>query len=109
MYTFFPTSVGKITEIEIPQPQFDLVFDSIVLLHILNPKELEQTASRMRELSDKILLIEHTYEGPDFPISKYSILRKPEEYAKLFKPYNLTRERTHYCAGDRFTMMLFEK
>lgn len=101
--------LGKITELDLAENRFDLVFESIVLLHILNPEELRKTVERMKQLSDVVFLLEHTYEGPDFPISKYSILRKPEEYAELFKPYRLVKQKTHYCAGDNFTMMLFEK
>lgn len=100
--------VGKITEFpDLQSKSFDLVFDSIVLLHILNPNELKTTIQKMQELSDTIFIVEHTYEGLDFPISKYSILRKPEEYAELFKPYTLLKSKTHLCAGDTFTMMLF--
>jgi SAM-dependent methyltransferase len=101
-------SLGKITDTNFPPKSFDLVFESIVLLHILNPEELKKTIRKMQELSNKIFITEHTYEGPDFPISKYSILRKPEEYEELFLPYKLTKQKTHLCAGDNFTMMLFE-
>lgn len=101
--------LGKITELDLPSKSFDLVFESIVLLHILNPTELRETITKMQELSDKIFIVEHTDEGPDFPISKYSILRKPEEYEKLFTPYRLNKQKTHLCAGDHFTLMLFEK
>lgn len=100
--------LGKITDLELPPKAFDLVFESIVLLHILNPLELQATIDKMRELSDKIFIIEHTYEGPDFPISKYSILRERKEYEKLFAPYKLVKQKDVLCAGDRFTMMLLE-
>lgn len=100
--------LGKITDLELPPKAFDLVFESIVLLHILNPEELKGTIAKMEELSDRIFIVEHTYEGPDFPISKYSILRKPEEYETLFAPYKLAKQKDVKCAGDRFTMMLFE-
>ena len=100
--------LGKITDLELPPKSFDLVFESIVLLHILNPQELQSTIRKMQELSDRIFIVEHTYEGPNFPISKFSILRKPEEYEELFKPYRLVKQKTHMCAGDTFTMMLFE-
>ncbi len=101
---------GKITEVDlsVPPKYFDLVFDSIVLLHVLNPQELIETARRMQLLSDKVFLVEHVYECSDFPISKYSILRRPEEYTDLFRPYRLARQKTHYCAGDKFMLMLFE-
>ena len=82
--------LGKITQIEITK-RFDLVFDSIVLLHILNFEELKKTISKMQELSDNIFLVEHTYEGENFLISRYSILRKFEEYESLFKPYKLIK------------------
>ncbi|MBI2147212.1 class I SAM-dependent methyltransferase, partial [Candidatus Woesearchaeota archaeon] len=101
--------VGKITDVPARQKSFDLVFDSIVLLHILHPHELQQTAERMQEISDRIFIVEHTDEGEHFPISKYSILRTPEEYEALFKPYRLVKKKEHRCAGDRFTMMLFER
>jgi len=101
--------LGKLTELDLPPKSFDLVFESIVLLHILNPDELKATIGKMQELSDRIFIVEHTYQGPDFPISKYSILRKPEEYEKLFAPYRLNKQKTHLCAGDNFTLMLFEK
>lgn len=100
--------LGKITDLELPPKAFDLVFESIVLLHILNPEELKATIAKMEELSDRIFIVEHTYEGPDFPISKYSILRKPEEYEALFAPYKLAKLKDVKCAGDRFTMMIFE-
>lgn len=100
--------LGKITDLELPSKTFDLLFESIVLLHILNPEELRATIQKMQELSDRIFILEHTYEGPDFPISKYSILRKPEEYEVLFQPYTLVKKKTHLCAGDKFTMILFE-
>ena len=101
--------VGRITDIPLPRERYDLVFDSIVLLHILDPIELRKTADKMMELSEKIFLVEHTDEGPGFPISKYSILRTAEEYETLFRPYTLVQQQEHLCAGDRFTMMLFEK
>ena len=101
--------LGKISDWSFKRKSFDLVFESIVLLHILNKDELKKTIDMMKKLSDKIFLCEHTYEGEDFPISKYSILRKVEEYEKLFNPYKLTRKKTHLCVGDNFTLMLFEK
>lgn len=101
--------LGKITEVPLATGErFDLVFDSIVLLHILSPTELRATIQRMMDLSDRIFIAEHTYEGPDFPISRYTILRTPEEYEHLFAPYKLVKTQTHYCAGDTFTLMLFE-
>jgi len=100
---------GRITDMELEPKSFDLAFESIVLLHILNPEELNATVAKMRESARRVFLCEHTYEGPDFPISKYSILRKPEEYHEIMKPYRLVRQKTHFCAGDRFTMMLFEE
>jgi SAM-dependent methyltransferase len=99
--------LGKISDVR--NKSFDLVFETIVLLHILNPEKLKKTVEKMKSLSELIFICEHTYEGPDFPISKYSILRKPEEYVKLFKPFKLVKQKTHFCAGDRFTMMLFNK
>lgn len=100
--------LSKITDLK-ENENYDLVFESIVLLHILNPEELIKTIKKMKELSDTIFICEHTYEGENFPISKYSILRKPEEYNELFKPYKLIKSKTHFCAGDRFTLMLFKK
>jgi len=99
--------LGKVTELKIPRKSFDLIFESIVLLHILNPQELRATIKKMQELSDMIFIAEHTYEGPDFPVSKYSILRKPEEYEELFLPYQLARKQIVFCAGDTFSLMLF--
>lgn len=102
--------LGKIFELtRFDAKTFDLVFESIVLLHILNPNELIKTAREMQRLSRRIFITEHTYEGSDFPISRYTILRTPEEYVELFEPYHLTKQKTHFCAGDRFTMMLFEE
>jgi len=100
---------GKITDLDLPPKSYDLVFESIVLLHILNPEELRNTVQKMQSLSDKIFIVEHTFEGPGFPISKFTILRKPEEYEEIFKPYKLVKQKTHISAGDTFTMMLFEK
>ena len=101
--------LGKLTELDLPAKSFDLVFESIVLLHILNPDELKVTIKKMQELSDRIFIVEHTYQGPDFPSSKYSILRKQKEYEKLFAPYGLIKQKTHLCAADNLTLMLFEK
>ena|SRR3989338_97982 len=100
--------LGKVTDLELPSKAFDLVFESIVLLHILNPEELKATIDKLQKLSDRIFIVEHTYEGPDFSISKYSILREPKEYEALFAPYKLSKQKDVKCAGDRFTMMLFE-
>jgi len=100
--------LGKISDFRFKPKSFDLVFDCIVLLHILNPKELRRTVKKMKYLSNIVFICEHTYEGPDFPISKYSILRKPKEYEELFKPFRLIKQKTHFCAGDRFILMLFE-
>lgn len=108
-YSNVELRLGKITEMELPPKSFDLVFEPIVLLHILKPENLLKTVKAMKNLSDTIFLVEHTYEGSDFPISHYSILRKPEEYAELFKPYVLLKQKIHKCAGDTFTMMLFQK
>lgn len=102
-------SVGRITDLSFQEKSFDLAFESIVLLHILSPEELRATVCKLQEASTKIFLCEHTYEGPDFPISKYTILRKPEEYMELFKPYKLIKSLDHSCAGDRFTLMFFEE
>lgn len=99
---------GKITDIDI-QGRFDFVFESIVLLHILSPEELQATVDTMMKLSDTVFLLEHTYEGPDFPISKFSILRAVEEYEQLFSPFKLTKLKKHLCAGDTFHLMLFQK
>lgn len=102
-------NVGRITDLSFKPKSFDLAFESIVLLHILNPEELHATVRKLQEASSKIFLCEHTYEGPDFPISKYSILRTLEEYEELLRPYRLTKSLEHRCAGDRFTLMLFEE
>ena len=79
-------------------------------MHILNPRELRVTIKKMQELSDKIFILEHTYnKGLTSSISKYSILRKIEEYQKLFVPYRLNKQKKHRYVGDNFTLMLFEK
>ncbi|MBI5158679.1 class I SAM-dependent methyltransferase [Candidatus Micrarchaeota archaeon] len=110
---YMPTNVrlylGKIFDLRLPAKSFDLVFESIVLLHILDPEELRATIARMQELSNRIFICEHTFEGEAFPISRYSILRTAEEYEELFKPFKLVKKKTHLCAGDSFTLMLFEK
>lgn len=100
--------LGRITDFEFKPKAFDLIFESIVLLHILNPKELKKTAEKMKQMSDIIFICEHTYESPNFPISRYSILRKPEEYKALFRPFKLIKQKMHICAGDKFTLMLFK-
>ena len=100
--------LGKIYEMDFPEKSFDLVFDSIVLLHILSPVELEKTVQAMQNLSNTIFLVEHTYEGENYPISKYSILRRQEEYHQLFLPYELIKQKTHLCVGDTFTFFLFK-
>jgi 2-polyprenyl-3-methyl-5-hydroxy-6-metoxy-1,4-benzoquinol methylase len=103
--------VGKITEADLPAGNYDLVFESIVLLHITNPQELKETVEKLKTLSGRIFIVEHTFDpqNPDLPSSKFSIFRKPEEYAELFKPYQMVKQKDTRCAGDRFTMMLFEK
>ncbi|MCK4265629.1 class I SAM-dependent methyltransferase [Candidatus Babeliales bacterium] len=102
--------LGKITELDLSPKSFDLVFVSAVLMHILNPRELRVTIKKMQELSDKIFILEHTYnKGLTSSISKYSILRKIEEYQKLFVPYRLNKQKKHRYVGDNFTLMLFEK
>ncbi len=101
--------LGKVTELNLPPKSFDLVFDCIVLLHILNPEELRSTIAALQNLSDSIFITEHTFEGQDSPISKYSILREPEEYQRLFEPFKLVKQKDVRCVGDRFTMMLFQK
>lgn len=100
--------LGKISDLDV-KIKFDIVFESIVLLHILNPEELSRTIEKMKELSDNIFIVEHTFESDDFPISRYAILRKPEEYENIFKPYKLVKIKEHLCAGDKFTLMLFKK
>ncbi|MBI1971020.1 methyltransferase domain-containing protein [Candidatus Woesearchaeota archaeon] len=100
--------IGKIEDVPVGK-KYDLVFECLVLLHILNSEEVQRTIRRMQDLSDRVFIVEHTYEGPDFPISRYSVLRTPEEYEALFKPYRSVWQKEHRCVGDRFTMMLFEK
>lgn len=109
-YSNVELRLGKITDLNFPPKSFDLVFESIVLLHILNPEELKQTVEKMKELSDKIFLAEHVYdpEQPDLPPSKFSIFRKTKEYKELFEPYKLIKHNITSCAGDRFDLMLFE-
>lgn len=99
---------GEITELDLPRKSFDLVFDTIVLLHILNPSDLSRTIEKMKELSDRILIVEHVYEGENFPSSKYTILRSQEEYIELFKPYKLIKKKLHLYGNDKLMMMLFE-
>lgn len=103
--------LGKIADVEAAEKAFDLVFDSIVLLHIINPVELRSTVEKMKNLSPKVFIVEHTFdpENPDIPPSKFTIFRNPTEYQDLFKPYRLVKQKDTRCAGDRFTMMLFEE
>ncbi|NQU83936.1 MAG: class I SAM-dependent methyltransferase [Parcubacteria group bacterium] len=101
--------LNKVANVNLPSKYFDLAFTSTVLQHILDPKELDETANKMMELSDEICIIEHTYQGPDFPISKYTILRNPDEYEKLFAPYKLMKQQYYFCSNDRLNMMFFQK
>lgn len=103
--------LGKITDVQSIEKAFDLVFDSIVLLHIINPMELRSTIEKMKSLSSKVFIVEHTFdpENPDTQPSKFSIFRDPKEYRDLFEPYKLVKQKDTRCAGDRFTMMLFEE
>ncbi len=100
---------GRVTDLQIDPKSFDLAFESIVLLHILAPKELRATIETLKNASSTIFIVEHTFEGHDFPSSKYTILRSPEEYEKLFKPFRLVKSLEHACAGDRFTLQLFKE
>lgn len=101
--------VGKITELGLSPKSFDLVFSSLVLIHIINPEELKQTIEKMKELSDRVFIVEQTYQDKGPPRSKYTIFRRREEYEQLFKPYNLTMQKEHIVSEqDTVTMMLFE-
>ena len=102
---------GKITEVA-TRGEFDLVFDSIVLLHILNPAELRATAERMKQLcadNGHVFLCEHVYEPRKSEGSRYSIFRRPEEYEKLFEPFELVARKPTRVSGDLFMMYLFKK
>lgn len=101
--------LGKIIELDLSPKSFDLVFVSSVLAHILDAGKLRVTIKKMQELSDKIFILEQTDDGLDFSVSKYSIIRKIEEYQELFAPYKLNKQKTYCCVGDNFTLMLFEK
>lgn len=100
---------GKITEIRTIEKKFDLVFTSEVLQHILNPEELKKTAEKMRQLSDKICIIEHIDQGSELPMSKFTILRTSEEYETLFAPYKCAKQQIFFEGNDKLNMMLFEK
>lgn len=100
---------GKITKIGFGEREFDLVFEAIVLLHILSDRELRETARRMQQLSKKIFIVEHIAHGEEPQVSRYTILRSPQEYKELFSPYRLKTQKEHLCAGDTFALMLFEK
>ncbi len=102
---------GKLTEFETPE-KYDLVFESLVLLHILNPKELKKPAKKMKEICRKgghIFLCEHVWEENGRSGSKYSIFRKKEEYAELFKGLELVKGMDTRCNGDLFSLHLFRK
>lgn len=95
--------------LDLPERSFDLVFTSTVLQHILNPDILKKTTEKMKNLSDNICIVEHTYQGSNFPISKYTILRNPEEYTKLFAPLRYVKQKYYFSGKDRLNMMLFQK
>lgn len=102
---------GRITDMELSAESFPLVFESIVLLHILNPEELRITMTKMRELSSSYVFIcEHTKSQEENPqVSKYTILRTPQDYIELMRPFKLVKQESHSCAGDPFTLMLFKR
>ena len=99
---------GEITDFEFPHKSFDLVFESIVLLHILDPKRLRATAQVMQQLSDTIFIMEPLTTPSNQRGSKFSISRSREEYCELFAPYVPIKEKTVHYGKDELTMMLFK-
>ena len=90
---------GKIYEMEIEPGSFDLAFESIVLLHILDQQELRKTAEAMKSLSKRVFLCEHTYEGPDFPISKYTLPSQARGVSRTFQAVHSDKAEGAYVCG----------
>lgn len=100
---------AEITDVHAKPKSFDLVFDSIVLLHVLQPKKLQETIEKMKDLSDTIFIMEPIVSEANKSGSKYSISRPQEEYEKLFTPYTLIKTKQVKYIHDDLSMMLFKK
>ena len=86
--------------------RFDLVFETITLLHILDEAEYRKSVVIMKGVSDYVFICEHMDDGA--PVSPYSILRTFEQYENDFRPMKLSAyDKNHFCAGDWFPMALF--
>jgi len=98
---------SRITDLD-ALPEFDIVFETITLLHILDEKEYRKSLEIMKSAAPYIFICEHMADSA--PVSPYSKLRTFEQYEQDFKPFKLIAyDKNHYCAGDWFPMMLFKK
>jgi len=87
---------------------FDIVFETITLLHILDEQEYRKSIDVMKSAAPCIFICEHMSDNA--PVSPYSRLRTFEQYEADFKPFRLAAsDKNHYCAGDWFPMMLFKE
>ncbi|MBM3251260.1 MAG: glycosyltransferase, partial [Candidatus Omnitrophica bacterium] len=100
--------LGKVIDLDLGSKSFDLVFGSLVLGHILNPAELKATVERLKELSDKIVIVEHISRDGDNHVSKYTILRTLKDYLDLFAPYKVVKNDVHVCGDDVYVLIVFE-
>ena len=68
-------------------PEFDIVFETITLLHILDEKEYRKSLEIMKSAAPYIFICEHMADSA--PVSPYSKLRTFEQYEQDFKPFKL--------------------
>lgn len=99
---------GRLPELDLPPKSFDVVFTSLVLIHILNPGEFANTTAAMRALSDRVLILEHPMKNPTHKPSRFTAQRTVEEFVQAFAPFNPTRQIDHMYVRDHLKFMLFE-
>ena len=104
--------LGRILDLKLKPRSFDLVFETRVLIHILDFKEFQRTINLMKKLSDRIFISEHMYNTkPDLgnkKVSIFSIVRKRSDYINAFKPFRLVKAKK-VNLNDPYTFMFFEK
>ncbi|MEK6888328.1 MAG: class I SAM-dependent methyltransferase [Candidatus Aenigmatarchaeota archaeon] len=100
---------SKISELDVDSlGQFDLVFEAITLLHILDEAEYKRSLGVMKSSAPYIFICEHMADNA--PVSQYSRLRAFEEYENDFHPFKLASyDKNHYCVTDWFPLMLFKR
>jgi len=101
--------IGRIADLDMQQlGQFDLAFESITLLHILDEKEYRKSIEVMKTAAPYVFICEHMADSA--PVSSYSALRSFDEYVRDFEPLSAVAYRKdHFCVTDWFPMILFKK